>query len=59
MDTPGITYAFLIIPSLFAGVVLLQGIGKLMKNNKEGYVVVGFGVLFFLLIAAAYYYFIR
>lgn len=59
MDTPGITYAFLIIPSLFAGVVLLQGIDKLIKNNKEGYVITGLGVLFFLMIAAAYYFFIR
>jgi hypothetical protein len=56
---PGITYAFLIIPSLFAVVVILQGIEKLTQNNKEGYVALGFGIFFLILIAAAYIFFIR
>jgi hypothetical protein len=55
----GIIYAFLIIPSLFALVVLLQGIEKIINNNKEGYVAVGFGIFFLLLIAATYIFFIR
>jgi len=56
---PGITYAFLIIPSFFAVVVLLQGFEKLIHHNKEGYVVLGFGIIFLILIAAAYFLFIR
>ncbi|OGG29672.1 hypothetical protein A3A63_03355 [Candidatus Gottesmanbacteria bacterium RIFCSPLOWO2_01_FULL_46_9] len=59
MDGPGITYAFLIIPSFFAVVVVLQGVEKLAHHNKEGYVALGFGVFFFILIAAAYVLFIR
>jgi hypothetical protein len=59
MDNPGVTYALLIIPSFFAAVVLLQGVEKLTKNNKEGYVALGFGIFFIILIAAAYYFFIR
>ncbi len=55
----GLTYAFLIIPAMFALVVVMQGFEKLSHNNKEGYVVLGFGVLFFILIAAAYVFFIR
>ncbi len=55
----GIIYAFLIIPSLFALVVLLQGIEKIIHSNKEGYVAFGFGVFFIILIVASYYLFIR
>lgn len=57
--TPGITYAFLIIPLLFAVVVILQGFEKLKKKDKEGYVGIGFGAFFFIVIVAAYFLFIR
>ncbi|OGG12020.1 hypothetical protein A2Z00_03225 [Candidatus Gottesmanbacteria bacterium RBG_13_45_10] len=56
---PGLTYVFLVIPSIFALVVVLQGIEKLTRNDKEGWVALGFGVLFIILIAAAYFLFIR
>jgi hypothetical protein len=59
MDGPGIIYAFLIIPSLFAVVVFAQGIEKLSHGKSEGYVALGFGVFFLILIAAAYFLFIR
>jgi len=59
MSDSGIIYAFLIIPSLFALVVLIQGIEKLVHDNKEGYVAIGFGIFFIVLIAAAYILFIR
>ena len=55
----GIVYAFLIIPSMFALVVLLQGIEKLSKNEPEVYVALGFGVFFIILIVAAYFLFIQ
>jgi hypothetical protein len=59
MDGPGITYAFLIIPSFFALVVVLQGVEKIIHHSKEGYVALGFGIFFLILIAAAYIFFIR
>ena len=59
MGDSGIIYAFLIIPFLFALVVFVQGIEKLMHDDKEGYVALGFGIFFMILIAAAYVLFIR
>jgi len=59
LSGPGVTYAFIIIQSLFAVVVLIQGFDKLSQGSKEGYVALGFGVLFLVLIAAAYFLFIR
>ena len=59
LSGPGITYAFLIIPSLFALVVLLQGFDKISHGKNEGYIALGFGIAFFILIAAAYFLFIR
>lgn len=55
----GIIYAFLVIPSLFALVVIAQGVEKLVHNNKEGYVALGFGTFFMVLIAVTYVLFIR
>jgi hypothetical protein len=59
LSSPAITYVFLIIPALFAGVVLLQGIQKYREGKSEGYVAIGFGIVFLILIAAAYFLFIR
>ena len=55
----GIVYAFLIVPSLFAFIVLIQGIDRAMHNKPDGYVGVGFGILFVIMIIAAYFLFIR
>lgn len=59
MDSAGITYAFLVIPSFFALIVVIQGIEKITKRDPEGYIALGFGVVFFILILAAYFLFIR
>jgi len=59
LSSPGITYAFLIIPSLFALVVVIQGIDKVSHNKPDGKVALGFGVVFCILIATAYFLFIR
>ncbi len=59
LSGPGITYAFLIIPAMFAVVVILQGFQKLSQGKAEGYVALGFGALFLVLIFAAYFLFIR
>lgn len=55
----GIAYAFMIIPSFFALVVILQGIEKLTHRDSEGYVALGFGVFFLILIVLAYFMFIK
>jgi len=59
LSSPAITYAFLIIPLLFAVVVFIQGLEKLSKRENEGYVAIGFGTFFLILIATAYFLFIR
>ncbi len=56
---PGVTYAFMIVPSLIALVVVLQGIEKLTHRDPEGGVAIGFGILFLVLIVAAYYLYIK
>lgn len=58
-SSPIVTYVFLVIPILFAGSVLAQGIQKLSQQEPDGPIVVGFGVVFFLLIIGAYVFFIQ
>jgi len=55
----GVTYAFLIVPSLIALVVVIQGIEKLVKQEPDGGVAIGFGLFFMVLIAAAYFLYIK
>lgn len=55
----GVIYAFLIIPSLFAVVVLVQGFEKISKHEPGGVGGVVFGLLFLMLIGTAYVLFIR
>jgi len=59
LSGPGITYLLMVIPTLFALVVIGQGIYKVTKQESDGGVVVGFGVVFLALIAAAYFLFIQ
>lgn len=56
---PGISYILLVIPTLFAIVVFVQGLYKIGKNKQDGPVVFGFGCIFLVLIAAAYWFFIK
>lgn len=58
-SSQAITYALLIIPTLFALTVVFQGISKVSKEEADGPVAFGFGVFLLLLIAAAYFFFIR
>ena len=55
----GVIYAFLIVPSLIAFVVIIQGIEKITKQEADGGVAVGFGIFFLILIAAAYFLYIK
>jgi hypothetical protein len=59
LSGPGVTYALLIIPSLFAVVVILQGIEKVAKHEPDGKVAIGFGIVFLVLIALAYFFYIK
>lgn len=56
---PGLSYLLLVIPTIFAVAVVGQGIYKTAKDESDGPVVLGFGVVFLALIAAAYWFFIR
>jgi hypothetical protein len=59
LSGPGVTYALMIIPSVFVVVVILQGIEKTIKHDPEGGVAIGFGILFLILIVAAYFLYIK
>ncbi len=54
-----IIYSLLGIPTLFALTVVMQGVFKLAKGDKDGGVATGFGVFLLLLIVASYFLFIR
>ena len=59
LGSSGVTYAFLIVPSLIALVVVIQGIEKITKQEPDGGVAVGFGIFFMVLIALAYFFYIK
>ncbi len=59
LSGPGLIYVFLIIPTLFALVVMGQGVAKLAKGDKDGPIIMSVGCGFLGLIAAAYFFFIR
>jgi hypothetical protein len=54
-----ILYFFLLIPTLFAFVVMGQGIIKIQKKEKNASMEVGFGIFLLILISATYLLFIR
>lgn len=54
-----ITYVLLIIPTMFALTVIGQGIGKTIREEKDGTVAIGVGVFLLILIAVSYVLFIR
>lgn len=55
----GVIYALMIIPTLFVVIVILQGIEKVVKHEKDGIVALGFGITFLILIIAAYFLYIK
>ncbi len=56
---PGLSYIFLVIPTLFALAVVGQGIAKISRNEPDGKVALGFGIICLGLLASAYVLFIR
>lgn len=59
LSGPGVTYALMIIPSLFVVVVILQGIEKVSKHEPDGKIAIGFGIAFLVLIVLAYLFYIQ
>ncbi len=59
LSNQGLTYIFLVIPTLVALAVTGQGVFKLTKNQTGGGVILTFGVVFLGLVLAAYFLFIR
>lgn len=59
LSSPGITYLLMVIPTLFACVVIGQGAYKVSKDEQEGKIIMGFGIGLLVLIVAAYFLFIR
>lgn len=58
-SSSAVTYAMLLIPSLFAFTVIVQGIVKLTREEADGGVAIGIGFFLLMLIAGAYWFFIR
>ena len=56
---PGLNYLFLVIPSLLAFTIIGQGIYKISRQEPDGKVALGFGILFLALVVGAYFFFIR
>ncbi len=59
LSGPGIIYLLMVIPTLFALVVIGQGIYKITKEESDGGLVLTFGIIFLLVVVAAYYFFIK
>lgn len=59
LSGPGISYLLMVIPTLFALVVVGQGVYKITKEEHDGGVVLAFGVIFLGMVIGAYFFFIR
>lgn len=59
LSRPEISYVLLVIPTLFALTVVGQGIGKMAKQEADGPVAMGLGIILLGLIGVAYWLFIR
>lgn len=53
---PQSTYLLLVIPSLFAVTVILQGLYTLARGEGKGLVIMGFGAAFACMIAGVYFF---
>lgn len=59
LSGPGITYLLMVIPTLFALIVVGQGVYKISKEESDGGVILTFGIIFLLIVVGAYFFFIR
>lgn len=49
----------MVIPTLFALVVVGQGVYKISKEESDGGIITAIGIIFLVMIVAAYFFFIR
>jgi len=54
-----LSYALLLIPLGFSGVMIAQGVSKIKKKEASGKAVLGMGIIFFLLVPAVYVFLTR
>ncbi len=59
LSGPGITYLLMVIPTLFALVVVGQGVYKISKEESDGGIITAIGIVFLVMVVAAYFFFIR
>ena len=54
---PQFLYMILILPSLFGLTLVGEGLNKILKDEKAGWVSITFGLLFIVVVIFAYYFF--
>ncbi len=59
LSGPGLSYIFLVIPTLFSLAVFGQGMYKMSRNEPDGKIALGFGIICLVLVGAAYWLFVR
>jgi len=56
-NDPQFLYMILILPSLFGLTLVGEGLNKILKDEKAGWVSITFGLLFIVVVIFAYYFF--
>ena len=59
LSNPGVTFILLVIPTLFAFVMIGQGMYKMSRDEDGGGVAIAFGFICLVLVGATYLLFIR
>lgn len=54
---PQFLYMILILPSLFGLTLVGEGLNKILKNEKQGWISIVFGVVFVWVVILAYLFF--
>lgn len=56
-NDPQFLYMILVLPSLFGLTLIGEGLNKIMKEEWQGWLSMGFGVVFIGVVAFAYFFF--
>ncbi|PIU33144.1 hypothetical protein COY29_00500 [Candidatus Woesebacteria bacterium CG_4_10_14_0_2_um_filter_39_14] len=56
-NDPQFLYMILILPTLFGLTLVGEGLNKILKDEKAGWVSITFGLLFIMVVIFAYYFF--
>lgn len=56
-NDPQFLYMILILPSLFGLTLVGEGLNKILKDERAGWVSITFGLLFIVVVIFAYYFF--